>query len=107
MYNVHSTVTHKLSVFDHVKVAETKINDTLIKTPWGSLGGSRTTLWVPQRAQIPRWAQGKPCKALPMRSLEKRKKGMGYENACRDLRSLGTHFHIPYLSYVFRGNALL
>ena len=40
-----------------------------------------------------------------MRSLEKRKKGMGYENACLATEGRGTHFHIPYLSYVFRGNA--
>ena len=48
----------------------------LLKITPGSLGGPRTALGVPRRAQ------GTPCKALPMRSLEKRKKGMGYENAC-------------------------
>ena len=55
----------------------------LLKTPPGSMGGgSRTALGVP------RVAKGTPSKALPMRSLSKLKKGMGYENACRDLRSL-------------------
>ena len=77
---------------DHVEVAETNIDAAAAKKAWDPSGGSRTALGVPRRAQ------GTPCKALPMRSLEKRKKGMGYENACRDLRSLGTHFHIPYLS---------
>ena len=78
-----------------MKVTETKINDEAAKNAPGvprGRGGSRTTLGVPRRAQ------GTPSKALPMRSLSKLKKGMGYENACRDLRSLGTHFHIPYLS---------
>ena len=40
-----------------------------------------------------------------MRSLEKRKKGMGYENACLATEGRGTHFHIPCLSYVFPVNA--
>ena len=80
-----------------MKVTETKINDAAAKNGpgvprGGGGGGFRTTLGVPRRAQ------GTPSKALPMRSLSKLKKGMGYENACRDLRSLGTHFHIPYLS---------
>ena len=30
-----------------------------------------------------------------MRSLEKRKKGMGYENACLATEGRGTHFSIP------------
>ena len=81
--------------FDYVEAAETNIGAGAAKNAPGIHGGergSRTALGVP------RGAKGTPSKALPMRSLSKLKKGMGYENACRDLRSLGTHFHIPYLS---------
>ena len=60
-----------------MEAAETNIDATAAKNAPGiPRGGPRTALGVPRRAQ------GTPCKALPMRSLEKRKKGMGYENAC-------------------------
>ena len=78
-----------------MKVTETKINDEAAKNAPGvprGRGGSRTTLGVPWRAQ------GTPSKALPMRSLSKLKKGMGYENACLATEGRGTHFFIPYLS---------
>ena len=55
-----------LSMYNDVKVAETKINDAAAKNAPGPgpSGGSRTTLGVPRRAQ------GTLCKALLMHSLE-------------------------------------
>ena len=96
MYIVHLSAMSILNCpfLTKWKSPRQKLMQRLLKTPPGSHGGSRTALGVPRRAQ------GTPSKALPMRSLSKLKKGMELENACRDLRSLGTHFHIPYLSYV-------
>ena len=66
-----------------MKVAETKIDATAAKNTPGALRGDQDRPWGPSEGQggLVR-AQGTPCKALPMRSREKRKKGMGYENAC-------------------------
>ena len=50
-------------------IAETKINDAAARNAPGSLGGSRTALGVPRRAQ------GMPCKALPMRNVKNELRG--------------------------------
>ena len=49
MYNVQCIQLHpNCPFFDHVKVAETEINDEAAKNALGSLGGSRTTPGVPR-----------------------------------------------------------
>ena len=73
---LHISILNRL-FFHHVKDAETRIDAaTASKSAPGLPRGSKNAPGVPQSTKggLGR-AQGTPCKALPMRSREKLKKG--------------------------------
>ena len=81
-----------------MKVTETKIDATAAKNALGSLGGVQDRPWGPSEGQggLGR-AQGTPCKALPMRSLEKRKKNV-FLRFSRERIAIVLHLSALYFS---------